>query len=159
HLFFASKTLRAAPSLVSANHQGQTDLWRLGVSGDLPILLMRIASTEELPLARQIVAAHAFWRLKGLPVDLVILNDEGGSYFEELQQELNTLIRGSDDRGLVDKPGGVYLRKTAQLSSDDLVLLQASARCVLLGGRGLLGTQMDRLERALVFKGPPPKRR
>jgi cyclic beta-1,2-glucan synthetase len=147
HLFFAGKALRAAPALVASNRQGQTDLWRLGLSGDLPIVLVRIGAADELPLARQVEAAHTFWRLKGLFADLVFLNENGGTYFEELDQQLQLLVRASDDRARVDKPGGVFLRKSAHLGQADLLLLQAAARCVLVGSRGPLGVQLDRLER------------
>ncbi len=161
HLIFAGPALRAAPTLVAGNRQGQSDLWREGVSGDLPILLVRIGAADEMPLIRQIVAAHFFWRLKGLAVDLVILNDQEGGYFEELQQELQIVLRSSEDRTLVDKPGGVFLRKASHLSREDQVLLQATARCVLVAGRGTLGTQLERLERALPAPrraaGPAPK--
>ena len=109
HFLFVSPVLRPASAVVAGNRQGQADLWRLGLSGDLPIVLVRINSAEHLPLARQVVAAHSFWRLKGLSVDLVILNEEIGGYFEELQHQLQLLLRASEDRGLVDKPGGVFL--------------------------------------------------
>ena len=126
HLLIAGSALRAAPPAIAANRLGQPDLWRMGISGDLPILLLRIASAEELPLARQIITAHSFWRLKGLSADLVILNDQEGGYFEDLQQQIQVLVRASEDRPLVDKPGGVFLRKASHLARADLGLLLAS---------------------------------
>jgi cyclic beta-1,2-glucan synthetase len=154
HVIYAGPTLRAPASVLAANRQGQPALWRYGISGDNPIVLLRIAEAEELPLVRQLLAAHAFWRLKGLVVDLVIFNEHQSGYFEDLHQQLQSLVRASDDRGLADKPGGVFLRKAAVLSRDDLVLLQAVARCVLVGNRGSLAVQLDRLERAV----PAPQR-
>jgi cyclic beta-1,2-glucan synthetase len=158
HVVFAGKALRASPSLVAKNALGQTDLWHLGISGDLPIILLRIASTDELPLARQVVTAHSFWRIKGLSADLVILNDEAGGYFEDLQQQLQSLVRASEDRSMVEKPGGAFVRKTSQISAADLQLLQACARCVLVGSRGMLGVQLDRLERSLASVAAPKYR-
>jgi cyclic beta-1,2-glucan synthetase len=149
HLIFASPVMRALGSQVALSQLGQADLWRQGLSGDLPILVLRIASPNELPLARQIMLAHTYWRLKGLAVDLVILNDQEGGYFEDLQEQLQILVRASEDRTLIDKPGGVFLRKSSHLKSEDLQLLVAAARCVLIGSRGLLGVQLDRLERTL----------
>jgi cyclic beta-1,2-glucan synthetase len=159
HLFFAGKALREAPALVAKNRQGQTDLWRLGLSGDLPIVLVRITAAEELPLVRQVMAAHTFWRLKGLAANLVILNEEAGAYFEELDQQLQLLLRASDERTLLDKPGGVFLRKSAHINPADLLLLQASARCALVASRGLLGVQLDRLERTRTLGGVRGERR
>jgi cyclic beta-1,2-glucan synthetase len=147
HVIYAGRILRADPAVVAANHQGQPALWRHGISGDIPIVLVRIAAAEELSLAREALAAHHYWRLKGLEVDLVILNEHESGYFEDLHQQLQSQVRASDDRALIDKPGGVFVRKAAHISKDDLFLLQAAARCVLAGKRGSLAAQLDRLER------------
>jgi cyclic beta-1,2-glucan synthetase len=147
HVFYAGPALRAAGA-VAANTQGQPGLWRHGISGDRPIVLARIAEAEELGLARQLLLAHTYWRLKGLEVDLVLLNEHPASYLEELHQQLQNLIRASDAHALADKPGGVFLRQAAHLSEDDKVLLQAAARAVLAGNRGSLAAQVDRLEAA-----------
>ncbi len=149
HLLYAGPTLRAAPETIGLNREGVTGLWRLGISGDRPIVLVRIRSLEELPLVQQLLVAHTYWRLKGLEVDLVILNEDSTSYFEELYRQIQDLIRASDAHGWVDKPGGVFLRKAAHVSEDDKILLQAAARVVLLGNGGTLGRQVERTE-------PPP---
>jgi cyclic beta-1,2-glucan synthetase len=154
HVIYASPTLRAAPSVLTANHQGQAGLWRHGISGDHPIVLVLIAEIEEMPLVREVLAAHVYWRRKGLTVDLVILNEHQTGYFEDLHQQLLNLVRSSDDRALADKPGGVFVRKAAHISQEDQWLLQAAARCVLAGNRGSLASQLDRLERAAL----PPER-
>jgi cyclic beta-1,2-glucan synthetase len=148
-ILYAGSALRAAGA-VAANRQGQADLWRHGISGDRPIVLARIGQTDELPLVRQLLLAHAYWRLKGLSVDLVLLNESPTSYYEELHQELQNLARASESHALIDKPGGVFVRKAAVLNEADRVLLQAAARVVLAGGRGSLASQVDRPE-------PPPE--
>src|SRR5262249_60195109 len=73
HLIYAGPALRATAAVLAANQQGQPGLWRHGISGDRPIALVRIGDIEEVPLVRQLLAAHAYWRLKGLEADLVIL--------------------------------------------------------------------------------------
>ncbi len=148
HVIYAGAALRAAPDVLKANGQGQPGLWRQGVSGDNPIVLVRVAEAVQVPLVRQALAAHTFWRNKGLEADLVILNEDPSGYFEDLQNELLNLVRASEERGLIDKPGGVFVRKATHLSADDRTLLLAAARCVLAGDRGSLAAQMDRLERA-----------
>src|SRR5262249_52372904 len=126
HVIYTGSTLRAARATLLANRQGQPGLWRYGVSGDNPIVLVRIAEQEELPLVRQLLVAHSYWRLKGLTVDLVLLNEQQMGYFEELQHELESLVRGSDDRALLDKPGGVFIPKAAVMPKEDQILLQAA---------------------------------
>ncbi len=147
HILFAAQTLRANPSVVAANRLGQPDLWKYGISGDLPIVLVRISNNSELPLVRELLVAHAFLKLKGLDFDLVVVNEETSVYFNERHQQLQELVRASDSRDLVDKPGGVFLRSESHLASEGLTLLQAVARVILTGDRGPLATQLDRIER------------
>jgi cyclic beta-1,2-glucan synthetase len=142
HLLYAGSSLRAADAL-SANSQGQPGLWRHGISGDLPIVLVRVAEMDELALVRQLLLAHTYWRLKGLTVDLVILNEHPASYLEELQEQLQRLIRASESHALLDKPGGVFVRKSSHLSEEDRILLQAAARVILVGSLGSLAAQVD----------------
>ena len=143
HVLYAGTTLRSA-NAAAANRQGQEALWRHGISGDRPIVLAQVAELEELSLVRQLLEAHAYWRLKGLVVDLVLLNEHPASYLEELHVELQNLVRASDSRTLVDKPGGVFVRKAAHLPEADKILLQAAARVVLYGNRGTLASQVER---------------
>src|SRR5205823_6521261 len=145
HVIYASQTLRSADA-ITANRQGQPGLWRLGISGDKPIVLVRVAQTEDLGLVRQVLLAHTYWRLKGLEVDLVVLNEHPVSYLEEIQQQLQNLVRVSDAHALLDKPGGVFLRRGPHVSDDDKLVLQAAARVVLAGNRGSLANQLDRQE-------------
>jgi cellobiose phosphorylase len=148
HIFYAGPVLRSSKAL-AANQLGQPGLWRHGISGDKPIVLVRIAENEELTLVRQLLLAHAYWRLRGLSVDLVVLNDHPASYMESLHEQIQNLVRVSESHLLVDKPGGVFVRRSVQLSEEDKVLLQAAARLVLIGSRGSLEAQIDRTERIL----------
>jgi cyclic beta-1,2-glucan synthetase len=157
HLLFARPALRAAPDVLARNRQGTTALWRFGISGDRPILLARIAKDTELALVQQLLTAHTYWRLRSLEVDLVILCDEPGGYIEEVYRLLQNAIRASEARDLVEKPGGVFLRKAAQVPEENQVLLQASASVVLAGNRGTLTAQLDRAEQTGAF--PPSSTR
>jgi cyclic beta-1,2-glucan synthetase len=163
HIIHTGTSLRAAPAVVAANRQGQPGLWRYGISGDRPIVLARIGDTSTLGLARQLLVAHSFLRLKGLEFDLVLLGEQESGYYEELHGELEALVRGGDEHDLVDKPGGIFVRKVGPMPREDRVLLQAAARVVLLGDRGTLAAQLDRVERVyplpeeFVATKPAPK--
>ena len=64
------------PAVIIKNRIGQSGLWRYSISGDIPIVLVQIEDAENILLVKQMVQAHHYWRLKGLVVDLVILNDD-----------------------------------------------------------------------------------
>jgi cyclic beta-1,2-glucan synthetase len=157
HLLYPGPALRAAPAVLAANRQGQPGLWRYGISGDLPILLVRIHSVEDVPLVRHLLLAHTFWRLKGVQVDLVILSEDPSGYLEELHQSLQEAVRSSHAHHLVDRPGGVFLRMTGHMTDEDQVLLQAAARVVLLAERGPLSMQLATLEEQAEVEPPRPE--
>ena len=90
---YAAPTLRPSSDTILRGAGGQSGLWPHGISGDLPIVLLRIADTENLDVARQLLQAHEYWRMKQFAVDLVILNERASSYVQDLQIALETLVR------------------------------------------------------------------
>ncbi len=150
HILYASPSLRAAAAILNSNTQGQPGLWRFGISGDLPIVLLRIAAVTEVPLARQLLDAHEYLRLKGLSYDLVLLDEEPDDNQVAVHHELLDLTRSQE---LVDKPGGVFVRRVNGMAEEDQWLLQAAARAIFVGDRGPLANQLDRIDRRPI---PPP---
>jgi len=145
HLIYAAPALRARPEVLAANRQGQAGLWRYGISGDNPILLVRVASSNDLPLVRHLLLAHSYWHMKQFAVDLVILCEEPASYAEDLFHQMQEAVRSSHSSALADKPGGVFVRKASQMPEEDQILFQAAARVVLEGRRGSLSAQLAEL--------------
>jgi cyclic beta-1,2-glucan synthetase len=158
HLLYTGPALRAAPEVLAANLQGRSGLWRYGISGDNPILLVRVASTDDLPLVRHLLLAHSYLHMKHLAVDLVIVCEQEASYVEELFQHVQEAARSSHSHGLADRPGGVFVRKVTQMPEEDQILLQAAARVVLVGRQGSLSVQLgDLMDRALPLPSLPER--
>src|SRR6202012_3336834 len=124
-------------------------LWPLGVSGDLPIVLVRISEEEELSFVRQLIRAHDYWRMRRLAVDLVILNERSSSYAQDLQKALDKIVhtfdRGQDQN---EKTGRVYLVRSDVISGDAVKSLRAAARVDLSSRRGPLADQLAALTAA-----------
>ncbi|MBN9023751.1 MAG: DUF3131 domain-containing protein, partial [Rhizobiales bacterium] len=97
----------------------QSDLWAQGISGDLPIILLRIDDIADLGLARQLILAHEYYRLKRLAVDVVIINERASSYIQSLQEALLAAGKASQTRARAfehDGPGRVFVLQGDQLS-------------------------------------------
>ncbi len=152
-IVYSDPSLRPRPHVLAMNTRSQSSLWAYGISGDLPILVVRVDKAEDLPTVRKIVRGHEYLHYKGLKIDLVILNDTPTSYLQSLQRELETMVRTSGLQGLQDKPGGVYLRQADQISEPDRILLHAVARVVIVCERGNVE---DQLERQPVEEPLPP---
>src|SRR4051812_39385270 len=129
---------------VERNHLGQRDLWKFGISGDLPILLARVTDETGIPLIADLLKAHEYMRRKGLVFDLVILNEHAVTYLQSLHETLEKMIEGSPEQPLRDKPGGVFLRRADHIQPEEQVLLRASARVVMDAGDGRLRNQLAR---------------
>jgi len=152
-IVYSDPSLRPRPHVLALNTKAQSSLWAYGISGDLPILVVRIDKAEDLPTVRMILRGHEYLHYKGLKIDLVILNDNPTTYLQSLQKELETMVRTSGLGGLQDKPGGVYMRRADHMPEADRILLHAVARAVFVCERGSLE---DQLERPQVEEPLPP---
>ena len=149
-VLYGNPTLRAPRGLIARNRGGQAGLWPYAISGDLPIILVRIADVANLDLVRQLVKAHAYWRRKGLAADLVIWNEDPSGYRQVLQDEIMAVIGGLADVGLHDRPGGIFVRRSEQIAEHDKVLMQTVARVIVSDADGTLADHLDRRPRSTV---------
>ncbi|HEY7038272.1 MAG TPA: glucoamylase family protein [Methylomirabilota bacterium] len=150
-ILYSDPTLRPSAEVLARSNSGPSALWAQQISGDLPIVLVRIDESEDRGIVRQLLRAHEYWRVKGLAVDLVIMNEKAHSYTQELQASLEALVRTSARREeRLDAHGGVFILRRDLLSPGDHAALQAAARAVLLSRHGTLAEQLRRAE-------PPPE--
>ncbi|MDB5764800.1 MAG: ndvB [Herminiimonas sp.] len=143
-VIYVNPLLRADASVLILNHRGQSGLWSYAISGDLPIVLVQIRNQENIELVRQLVQAHAYWRSKGLAVDLVIWNEDHAGYRQVLQEQIMGLISSVTGAHAIDRPGGIFVRLVDQISNEDRVLFQSVARVILTDSRGTLAEQINR---------------
>jgi cyclic beta-1,2-glucan synthetase len=159
HVLFADASLRASPDSIRRGSGGPAGLWSQGISGDLPIVLLRIGDVDDIAIAHQLLQAHEYWRMKQLAVDLVILNERAASYIQDLQVALETLVRTSQACGpsAADRARGcVYILRSDIVPADIQALLSSVARVVLVGQRGSLSDQLDRSRRPPVTAPQDP---
>src|SRR5690606_10075462 len=127
HLVYPGRALRSQQPEPDTVRGSQPLLWENGISGDLPIMVATIDSVEGLPTLHELLAAHHFWRRRGLRVDFVVLNAHPPAYFQELNEEILAAISAASGTGITDTPGGVYVRRRALLSPASLLMLAATA--------------------------------
>ena len=143
-LIYADSARRASAGLLRSNRRGQSGLWSYGISGDAPLVLLRISNPEKVEIVRQLIQAHSYWRIKGLTAELVILDEDVSVYRQSLHDQIIGLIASGIEAQMLDKPGGIFVRRLEQIPNDDRVLLQAVARIVLDDENGTLAEQLDR---------------
>ncbi|MEA3106582.1 MAG: cyclic beta,2-glucan synthetase [Gammaproteobacteria bacterium] len=163
-VLYADASLRASREILGKNRSGPSALWTFGVSGDIPIVLIRIDDENDLEIVKQLLRAHEYWRLKRLAVDLVILNDRPPSYASDLQQAIDSAIRTSLSRGQHEEEsrrGSVFSLRGDLMPASSSDFLQTAARAVFVARRGTLGDQLARLREPdpaprVQLQGPTP---
>ena len=129
----------------------QRALWGQGISGDLPIVVLRVgASAEAHPHLPALVRAHAYWRRAGVRADLVILDEEPGGYTEPLRDRVYATLAEGDAAHWLNRPGGVYHVPAARLSPAARAAVEAAA-AVRVDAEG------GPLEGQLTAAPPPPR--
>nr|WP_269792833.1 glycoside hydrolase family 94 protein [Stenotrophomonas sp. Iso1] len=147
-IVYAHPLLRADPEVLLQNQRGQSGLWGHAISGDLPIVLLQVSDVDNIELVRQMVQAHAYWRLKGLRADLVIWNESQVGYRQQLQDQILGMISADPEANVLDRPGGIFVRPGHQMSQEDRILLQSVARVIISDQQGTLAAQIGRHEPA-----------
>ena len=168
HVIFTGRDLRPSSDVIRQGSGPQSGLWSQGISGDLPIVLLRIAEIDSLRVVRQVLQAHEYWRMKQLAVDLVILNERKSSYVQDLQVAIETLVRASQSRPApgIDRPlGRVFVLRADLIAAEMRSLLVSTARIVLVAQQGSLSDQLDRIATPIELNRPlkdtpigPPER-
>ncbi len=156
-ILYADRRFRASPAALARGADSQSGLWPLGISGDLPIVLLHIDEIEDMAPVRQLLRAHEYWRMKRLGVDLVILNEHAASYAQDLQVAVETAIRSSQLRprfGEELAQGSVYALRADLMSVATRALLQSTARVVLTARRGSIADQLARLPHMPIPSSP-----
>jgi cellobiose phosphorylase len=84
------------------------------------------------------VQAHAYWRMKGLATELVILNEDASVYQQALYDQIVGLIAAGVEAPMLDRPAGIFVRRLEQIPSADRILLYSVARAVFSDEDGAL---------------------
>ncbi len=143
-LVYNDARMRSPENILVRNTKGQPGLWAYGISGDLPILLVRVADAAAIELVGDVLQAYEYWRLQNLKVDLVILNEDAGGYVQGLQDQILQRIRASHGSAWIDQPAGIHVLRADMMPEEDRVLIRTVARASLSGRGGTLGEQLAR---------------
>lgn len=141
-MIYPDVQLRASPEILKANRFGQQQLWGRGISGDNPILLVTIEDIYNIEVVHSALLAHAFWSLRGLKSDVVILNKEKTSYEQPLNEHLVRVVQAYAQYTGINTNGGIFLIEADKISKEDVNLLLTVANAILVAERGNLSQQL-----------------
>lgn len=141
-LFYPTNAFKDIGENIADNCLGQSGLWKFGISGDLPVMLLRISKTSDIETLRDVLFAYEFLRLQKVSCNLVILNEHETSYDDQLMQliyEQTSTIRVFDE---ARNKSGIFILKSSQITPQERLLLFTVARIVFSSKSGIYFTKV-----------------
>ncbi len=155
---FPEGSIRADSARIASNQQSQRALWHFGISGDVPMIVLRVTDTAEMEIVEELIDAHNFLTSRNLTVDLILINDYPGAYVDALQEQMQTLTNNRN--GAPQATARRFLIRGAQLTPADHILLDTVASVLLHGKNGSLAQQIEkstsRNRDSVVFNSAKP---
>ncbi len=150
-ILYIDRALRASVEMLARRIENVSALWAQGISGDLPIVLVEIDDIDDIGIVRQLLRAHEYWRMKRLPVDLVILNARAPSYVQDLQTLIETIVRTSQSMPRAEgaeSQGKVFTLRADRVTVGQRDVLRSVARVEVSNRSGTLAEQASRAYRS-----------
>ncbi len=155
-LLYNDPALRPSSEVIRRNTLSVRSLWRFGISGDVPILLVQLSDDDHVRLAQTLLKAFEYWRMRHWGVDIIFLNERSSSYSQDFQNSLEALTRVlQNNSSWKEVRGNLFVLRADLMSSEERTLLRGVARVVLSGQDGSLAEQLARTRRAPLA---PPRR-
>ncbi|MFO7744303.1 MAG: glycosyltransferase 36, partial [Psychroflexus sp.] len=130
YIYYADPLYRTNKYLLQLNQKKQHDLWPYGISGDFPLVIFRINDTKQLKQVKSLFKAHAFWRMRGIESELLIINEHAPGYIDEVQDAIQLAIESSLERDVFNKRGGVFTCRADKIKEEDFTLLFSVAHAI-----------------------------
>ncbi len=124
------------------------NLWKFGISGDIPILMIKIKNINDIKIVEEIIKAYEFYKTKNIDIDLVILNEENESYENYVQEAIQDLIYNRNIEHLRNIKGGIYLIKN--ISNSEKNTLEKRSTFCFDSNIGSIKNQLDELEEKYI---------
>ncbi|MEM5773918.1 MAG: hypothetical protein AAGU05_02870, partial [Anaerolineaceae bacterium] len=141
-LLYPVKATRAEAAVLASNRLGQPGLWRFGISGDYPILLVELDQPRQIDLARQVLEVHKFLRSRRYKADVVFVNNQPTNYGAEMNGMLYRLVSRMNGEQWLQQRGGIFIVYGDQMLPEEATLLQTAARVIFCGEKGSIALQM-----------------
>jgi cellobiose phosphorylase len=136
-IYYPNAYYRGPQENIRRNFKNQSFLWKFGISGDNPILLLRIKSIEDAGVIKDVLKAYEYLRINRVMVDLIILSEAKHGYMQELDDLVNDLtsslrIYDAD----INKPS-LFMLHSYQMIPAEIDLLFTVARVVFSEKTGI----------------------
>ena len=130
----------------------QSDLWKYGISGDLPIILLKVKNVNDGYIIKEVLKAYEFFRMKGIDTEFVILDEEKHSYENYVREEIEGSILNYHMAYLKNQKGGIFTLSKGEIDKKDIELLEFLAKIIIDSDKGSLKNNIKELEENYLEK-------
>ena len=123
------------------------ELWKFGISGDLPIVFATINNVNDIDVILELVKAYEYFKSKNLEIDLVILNEEKENYDSYVKDAIHDVILNRNISYMLNIKGGIYVLNN--IKKEDKNLISMYSKLVINATNGSLNLQLNDLEDAI----------
>ena len=130
----------------------QSDLWKYGISGDLPIILVKLQDVNDSYIVKEVLKAYEFFRSKNVETEIVILDEEKHSYENYVREEIENQILNKHMAYLKNTRAGIFLLSKNEIDKKDISLLELVAEVIIDSRKGGLENNIRELEEEYLEK-------
>ena len=130
----------------------QSELWKYGISGDLPIILVKIKDSNDAHVIKEVLKAYEFFRTKNLETELIILDEEKHSYENYVREDVENIIQNNQIAYLKNIRAGIFELSKNEISKEDLNLLNFVATIIIDANKGRIKDALKELEEEYLEK-------
>ena len=130
----------------------QSELWKYGISGDLPIILVKIKDVNDSYVIKQVLKAYEFFKTKNIQIELVILDEEKYSYDNYVKEEIESAILNQHMAYLKNQKGGIFSLVKSEIDKKDISLLELLAIIIVDSSKGGLENNIKDIEEDYLEK-------
>lgn len=125
-----------------------SELWKYGISGDLPILLVKVKDISDIEILKQVINVYEYLRVKNINIDLVIVDEEQHSYENYTREGIINIILNKNMGYLQNIRSGIFVLNN--LSKEEIQVLEFRANLVLDVSLGKIERQLTDLEEEYI---------
>jgi len=122
------------------------DLFKFGISGDNPIVLIKIKYVNDVDSVKEILKCFEYLRTKNVKFDLVILNEEKNSYEKYTKEAIFATVFASNSTYLLNKPTGIFILDACNMNDLEKNSLFVATSLIFDAHKGPISKQLDEYE-------------
>jgi len=128
------------------NEYSKNSIWKYGISGDNPIILVNIKNIEDIYVVEEVISCFEYYRAKSIFTDLILLNDESNVYERFIKENINEVISNKQLEYLKNINGGIFIINKNEMLKEDLDTIEFMARITINAENGSLQTHLKEME-------------